>query len=117
MNKKSVLPAFLVLCFITCLAIVADMTGKWAGNINTPNGAIPINFTFKVDKTALTGSFEGPQGSIDLENGVMKGNDFSFDITGKSGQIHQTGKYYGDSVIINFVTATRNFHIKLLRAE
>ena len=42
-----------VLFAASCLA--ADVDGKWTGNMATPNGDVPVNFTFKADGATLTG--------------------------------------------------------------
>jgi hypothetical protein len=64
---------------ISCYA--ADVDGKWTGNMATPNGDVPVNFTFKADGATLTGTTGGPAGEIKIENGKVDGSNISFSVT------------------------------------
>jgi hypothetical protein len=60
-------------------AFAADVDGKWAGSITTPNGDVPVGFTFKADGTTLTGTTTGPDGSeIAIKNGKIDGANITF---------------------------------------
>ena len=37
-------------------AFAADVDGKWTGSIDTPNGAVEVNYTFKAEESTLTGA-------------------------------------------------------------
>ena len=117
-KRTGIITAALLFLTAACFAIAADLTGKWTGNINIPNGpSVPLSYNFKVDGEKLTGSMEGPDGTVDIEDGKIKGQDFSFKIVGKSGDLLQTGKYFGDSTTIDFTARSMNFHIKLHRVQ
>ena len=63
-------------------SIAADVDGKWTGTMNTPNGDVPINFTFKADGATLNGSTSGPDGmEIKIANGKVDGDKISFTVT------------------------------------
>jgi hypothetical protein len=68
---------------LVCVSMVAhDVDGKWAGTMNTPNGDVPVNFTFKADGATLTGSTAGPDGSeVKIADGKVDGNNISFTVT------------------------------------
>jgi hypothetical protein len=68
---------------LTCVSIFAhDVDGKWAGNMSTPNGDVPVSLTFKADGAKLTGSTSGPDGaSIPIADGKIDGNNLSFTVT------------------------------------
>ena len=60
-------------------AYAADVDGKWAGTVSTPNGDIPVGFTFKADGTTLTGSMQGMDGmELPIKNGKVDGKTISF---------------------------------------
>jgi len=60
----------------------ADIDGKWAGTISTPNGDFPQTFTFKADGGALSGSLSLMPGmDIPIANGKVDGNNISFSVT------------------------------------
>ena len=60
-------------------ARAADVDGKWAGSLSTPNGDVTLGFQFKADGATLTGSMIGPDGTaIAIKNGKLDGNKLSF---------------------------------------
>ena len=60
----------------------ADVDGKWTGNVATPNGDLPVNFTFKADGEKLTGSTMGFDGSdVAISDGKVDGKNITFKIT------------------------------------
>jgi hypothetical protein len=63
-------------------AFAADVDGKWTGTMSTPNGDVPVNFTFKADGATLNGSTMGPDGAeVPIKEGKVDGNNISFSIT------------------------------------
>jgi hypothetical protein len=62
-------------------ALAADVDGRWAGTIETPNGEVPIGFTFKADDKALTGTTTGPDGAeIAIKDGTVDGSNIAFKV-------------------------------------
>lgn len=63
-------------------AFAADVDGKWTGSMSTPNGDVPVNFTFMADGATLNGSTTGPDGmEIMIKDGKVDGNNISFTVT------------------------------------
>jgi opacity protein-like surface antigen len=62
-------------------AFAADVDGKWTGSMSTPNGDVPVNFTFMSDGAKLDGSTTGPGGEIKIADGKVDGNNISFSVT------------------------------------
>jgi len=63
-------------------AWAADVTGKWAAEIDMPNGNTrTTNFTFKVDGEKLTGTVSGRMAEVPIEDGKLVGSDISFSVT------------------------------------
>lgn len=93
--------AALVLMLGTASAHAADVTGTWSAEMKTPDGnSFPLTFTFKQDGTALTGTVQGPQGDpIDISNGKVDGNTFSFDVSFNGMTIHHNGTVVSDDEI------------------
>ncbi len=62
--------------------LAADVDGKWAGTVTTPNGDVQVGYEFKADGTTLTGSTTGPDGStIPIKNGKIDGSRITFVVT------------------------------------
>ena len=63
-------------------AFAADVDGKWAGTIATPNGDLPVGFTFKADGAKLTGTTMGFDGTdVAISEGKVDGKNISFKVT------------------------------------
>jgi len=93
--------AFCVLAFVPLHA--ADIDGKWSGSIDTPMGAIPIEFNFKADGATLSGSMGGADGTqVPIKNGKIDGNRISFNVSvdfgGMSLDFVYTGTVSGDTL-------------------
>ena len=67
---------------IAAPALAADVDGKWTGNVSTPNGDLPVAFTFKADGAKLTGTTTGMDGmEVPIANGKIDGANISFSVT------------------------------------
>jgi hypothetical protein len=80
-----------------------DPTGTWKWNTANPDGQIPdITFTLKLQGGALTGTLTKSTGTAPITNGVLKGDEVSFQTVreGNSGTTTTTysGKLSGDSL-------------------
>ena len=72
-------PVLGLLLFTAMPAMAADVDGKWSGTITTPNGDVPVGFTFKADGAMVTGSTTGPDGmDVPIKNGKVDGSNISF---------------------------------------
>lgn len=86
----------LALVLASVPAFAADVDGKWTGSIDTPNGPVEINYTFKADGTTLTGSTATPGGDIPIKDGKINGTKVSFSLTLDFGQGPTTFNYTGE---------------------
>jgi hypothetical protein len=60
----------------------ADVDGKWIGNVATPNGDLPVAFTFKADGAKLTGTTTGFDGAeVPISDGKVDGKNITFKVT------------------------------------
>ena len=99
-------------------AIFADLSGKWSGVLNAPDGnQYPLAYTFKVDGSKLSGSLEVNGMSVPVDSGIVKGNDFKFSVTVDNTAFPHTGKYYaaGDSVGVDVDFMGTKTHATLKR--
>ena len=93
MNILRLAAAFMLLAVS---AFAADVDGKWAGSVSTPNGDFPVAFTFKADGATLTGTTAGPDGGdVKIADGKADGNNISFNITFDFGGMPITLMYKG----------------------
>lgn len=105
---------------LTATMFAADITGKWTGKIETPNGSRDVNMTFKVDGDKLTGSVAGRQGESPIENGKVSGDDISFSVTrefnGNKMTSNYTGKISGDTIKLKYKMRDNDVELTLKRA-
>lgn len=117
MKKKIFTTALLSCALVVAMAaaIFADLNGKWKGVISTPDGnALDVTYNFKVDGEKLTGTAESPMGTINVENGKIKGDDFTFSVNVNGTDYPHKGKAYADSCAmdIDFGGASSHFTVK-----
>jgi len=78
-------------------------TGTWKWNVPNPDGQIPdISFTLKLEGETLTGTLTKSTGTTTITNGVLRGDEVSFQTvregnTGKSTTTY-SGKLSGDTI-------------------
>jgi len=84
------------LALLATSAFAHEVDGKWTGSLDTPNGPIPVNYTFKADGMKLTGSTSAPDGSsIAIKDGKVDGEKIAFAIDLDFGQGPVTFTYTG----------------------
>jgi len=88
----------LVIVFCAALSLAADLNGRWEGSMSTPNGDFSLVFNFKVQGATLTGTVETPNGSVDIEDGKVDGDKFSFKTHAGDSEINHEGTLSGDSI-------------------
>jgi hypothetical protein len=120
MSKKLFTTVALICCFMICLAVaMAELSGKWTGTITGPDGQdITLTYTIKVDGDKLTGTGESNGNSVNIDDGKITGNDFTFKVTNSEGVvIPHKGRYYpeADSVGMDIDFNSMKFHCKLKR--
>lgn len=85
-----------VAMLLASAAFAADVDGKWTGTMATPNGDVPVAFTFKADGAKLNGSTMGPDGAeIKIADGKVDGSNISFSVTFDFGGMPFTMNYKG----------------------
>ena len=72
----------LMMFIVSVPAFAADVDGKWVGNVATPGGEVPVNFTFKADGAKLTGSTLGFDGmEVPISDGKVDGKTITFKVS------------------------------------
>ncbi len=84
-------------------ASAADVSGKWKGTAETPNGTVERTFVFKVEGDKLTGETSSDRfGKSAITDGKVDGDNLSFTITvsfdGNEAQVNYKGKVSGDVI-------------------
>ncbi len=102
---KKTLLAILAVLSIASVALAADVTGKWTGEITTGRGPQPFNLELKQDGGALTGAVTGGRGGdLPIADGKVDGDTISFSTStpgrdgGPPNVLKYTGKVGGDHI-------------------
>jgi hypothetical protein len=96
----------MTLCLASLAATAAGIDGKWTSESKRGDNTIQQTLTLKNDGGTLTGtvetSFNGNSRSVDIQNGKVDGNKFSFSMVqrGKQGEVTVTweGAVNGDEM-------------------
>jgi hypothetical protein len=99
----------------------ADVDGKWAGTMSTPNGDVPVGFTFKADGATLNGSTAGPDGAeVKISEGKVDGANITFTVSFDFGGMPLTLNYKGavaqDQIKFTIEVAGMPFELTVKRA-
>lgn len=96
----------------------SKIDGKWIGLVSGPQGEMELTFTFKVNGDTLTGTDSSSLGVIELTNGIVNGNDFSFDIDLNGMKISHKCKYLdNDTINVDADVMDQQINMKLTRAD
>ena len=99
---RSVVTLALVFFSAAVPALAADISGQWTATFDTQEGEQHYVYTFKVDGEKLTGTAKSDNGTSEIQNGTVKGDDVSFvenlNYQGQQLTITYTGKVSGDEI-------------------
>jgi hypothetical protein len=94
--KTKVLLIGAILLLALSVAYAADVTGKWAAEMQGRNGPTTTTFTFKADGAKLTGTMQGAQGDpVEIQEGKMEGDNISFVTVRKMGEMEMKSEWKG----------------------
>ncbi len=94
----------------------SKIDGQWIAKISGPQGDMEITFYFTVDENKLTGKNSTMMGESILINGIVNGDDFSFDVDFQGMTIGHKCKYLqDDSIEMNVVMMGQEMPMKLVR--
>lgn len=96
---KYVLSLMLLFGSYVCLAQNA-IDGNWKGTRDTPNGPLEINYTFKVEGTAVTGVLKTQFGDTKLEEGKIDGKKFSYSVSFNDMKFSSTAELISENEIL-----------------
>jgi hypothetical protein len=105
-NRVFLLTVLLTVAFLAVAssANAADLTGKWLGTMQTPDGqSLEINFNFQVSGEKLTGTVASSYGEEQISEGTVKDGAISFVVLAGGGQfkIVYKGKLAGEDLKFN----------------
>jgi hypothetical protein len=99
---RRALLAFVMILGLAAHSYAADVTGKWVGSVDTPNGPLELTYDLKVDGETLTGTVASAMGALPLADGKVAGDTMTYKVTIENSTItHQaTINAAGDEITI-----------------
>jgi hypothetical protein len=78
---RRVLLAVVMTLGMAATAFASDVTGKWVGNVDTPNGPIELTYEFKGSGETLSGTVASAMGSLPLTEVKVAGDVITYKVT------------------------------------
>ena len=101
-KKILVYGVLLLVSFMACNA--SEIAGKWKTIIQTPEGNLDVIYIFNVDGEKLTGSASSYMGEVQINNGKVEGDEFTFDLeVGMASPLVHKGKFEDDMIRITLI--------------
>jgi hypothetical protein len=102
MYIRQLAKSVLLISILATVASAADITGSWKADLETPQGTVQVNYTFKQDGGALTGTWQAAQSpTVGITDGKVTGDKVSFVVkVGPNGEmtfVHE-GTIKGDEI-------------------
>lgn len=117
MKKTIAVTALLVGCFFFGSATIANLNGKWTGQLKMDSGDdYTLLYNFKIEGDELIGTAKTPKGILPINDGKVTGDSISFNVLIDNLEIDHTGRFYGDSVGVDLSLGDQKAHVTLKRA-
>jgi len=95
---KKLLFLVVAVVFTVITSHAEGISGTWKSSMKGPQGDMEMTFVFKVDGAKLTGTMSTPMGDMELKNGKVDGNKFSFEIDMMGNSMKHTGTLDGEVI-------------------
>jgi hypothetical protein len=99
---RRALLAVVMIVGLAARAHASDVTGKWIGSVETPNGPLELTYEFKADGETLTGTVASQMGSLPLNEGKIAGDTLTYKVKIENGTITHEAKVNaaGDEITV-----------------
>jgi len=93
-NKILWIGAVVLLALLTSIW-ASDIFGKWIAQVPSREGTVETVFSFRANRTKLTGTVANPQGETAISEGKINGNEISFIVIRSFGENEMRLVYKG----------------------
>ncbi|MBK5290560.1 MAG: hypothetical protein JJE04_02565 [Acidobacteriia bacterium] len=117
----NVLKVMMLTGLLAVSALAGDVTGKWKGTVETPNGSRETVLNLKAEGAKLTGTVSGRAGDTAIQDSKVDGDNVSFSVTrnfgGNEVKSLYKGTLSGAEIKFDVSMGERNFQMVVKRAE
>lgn len=100
-KRPTLIRVFILTCVAAMSVLAADVTGKWTGEMNGPNGSTTVTANLKQDGAKLTGTMDGPGGEpMAIQDGKVDGDKIVFAVAFGDMKIVHEGTIKGDEMTL-----------------
>ena len=79
MHKYRLVKSGLLILILAAVVSAADITGNWKADLETPQGKVQVNYTFKQEGETLTGTWQTARSpTVQISEGKVTGDKVSF---------------------------------------
>lgn len=78
---RTALLALGVALVVSATAWAADVTGKWVGSVESPQGPIELTYDLKMDGEVVTGTITSAMGSVAIDKGRLSGDLLTYEVS------------------------------------
>ena len=114
MKKFTIISLLSVICAIT---FAQSIEGTWKTTIDTDNGPYTFYAEYKVDGETLTGRLYSVDGSVNIYNCKINGNEFEYNFDLNYYQIKHEGKLTDGVLKMKSVADERESEFTMTRVE
>ena len=66
---------------VSATAWAADVTGKWVGTVESPQGPIELTYELKTEGEVVTGTITSAMGSVTIDKGRLSGDLLTYEVS------------------------------------
>jgi diphthamide synthase subunit DPH2 len=116
---RNTLIAALLLALCAAFGFAADVSGRWEGTAEWPEGPMALMYTLKADGATLTGTVQAVGYEFPISDGQVNGEEFSFKVVveGDGSQYLHHGKFTGDTMQMAIEGPVSKVELTLKRAS
>ena len=106
-----------VMLLTTTILFASEIEGKWTTTIDTDNGPFTFTAEFAVKDGKITGTLASDMGSVEIEEGTVKGDEFEYSFYIDYNKYTHKGKLVVDKLKIKSATDNGDMEFEMTRVK
>jgi hypothetical protein len=106
-----------VLLITTTILFASKVEGKWTATIDTDNGPFTFTAEYVVKDGKITGVLSSDMGSVEIEEGTVKGDEFEYSFYIDYNKMTHKGKLVEGKLKIKSITDNGDMEFEMTRVK